>query len=205
MYSFVTLNGFSMFERLLSFDEYVFLKINSWHNPFFDKVMWFISGKTEWIPVYLIIFSVIIFKFRKKTLYILLGLALVISLADLISAQLIKDSVKRLRPSHVCELNDLIHLVKNYHGGRYGFVSNHAANFFGMATFLSLIFKNKWATISLFFWACLVSYSRIYLGVHYPGDIIGGAILGSMLALIIYKLLLVVLKRLNKDLYTSEN
>lgn len=175
-----------MIERLNSLDTLIFLKINSLHSPFLDQVMWHISGKIEWIPIYLILLIILFKKFEYRSIFILISIALLIALTDIISAQVIKELVRRPRPSHVNELSNLIHLVNEYHGGRYGFVSNHAANFFGLATFLSLIFRNKTATFALCCWALLISYSRIYLGVHYPGDILGGAILGVLAAFAVF-------------------
>lgn len=120
---------------------------------------------------------------RRKTklrryLIIILGLTLVITLCDQISASIIKPYVGRLRPSHTVGVCEFLHYVYGYKGGQYGFVSSHAANTLGAAAFLSYIIKNRKITIYLFTWALIVCYSRIYLGVHYLGDVICGGILG---------------------------
>lgn len=149
--------------------------------------MWHIAGKLEWIPLYIILLLLIIVRFKKQSAWIILAIIVLITLSDIISTRLIKDIVERYRPSHNPELEGLVHLVKNYHGGNYGFVSSHAANTFALATFVSLLFKNKWLSGGLFIWAGIVSYSRIYLGVHYPGDILAGACLGILLAILVSK------------------
>ena len=177
-----------MIDWLNHIDTQLFLFFNSFHNKSWDWIMWHISGKPEWLPLYLFLIFVIIRKYRKQSIWLLLSIAVLVTLSDTISAKIIKELVARPRPSHNPDIANMIHLVKNHHGGLYGFVSNHAANTFALATYLALNFKNKWASAALLFWASLVSYSRIYIGVHYPGDIVGGAILGILLAIIIYKL-----------------
>lgn len=117
----------------------------------------------------------------RKYIVIVFGLAIVITLCDQISASLIKPLVCRLRPSHTEGLCDLLHYVYGYKGGQYGFVSSHAANTFGVAAFLSFEMKNRKMAILVFLWAFIVSYSRIYLGVHYFGDVVCGGILGAII------------------------
>lgn len=174
-----------MIELLNRIDTQLFLWLNSFHNPFFDNIMWLASGKLTWLPLYFIFLVFLIIKYKKDCWLPILGIALVILLSDQISSGLIKPLAERLRPSHEPSLQGLVHLVNAYKGGKYGFVSSHAANSFGLAVFFVLLVRRRWFTVSILIWAAIVSYSRVYLGVHYPGDIIGGALVGSLSALLV--------------------
>jgi undecaprenyl-diphosphatase len=143
-----------------------------------------------WVPFYLIILVIIAKKYGKKSLFIFIAVTLLILFADQF-AGILKHSIKRLRPSNDPEISQLAHLFYNT-GGLYGFVSAHAANAFSFATFSLLLFKNRWYTIFIIPWALIIAYTRIYLGVHYPGDILGGAILGILIGIGIYKLMLYI-------------
>lgn len=180
-----------MLEKLNELDTQLFLFLNSKHNSFFDPIMYWASDKLFWIPFYLIIVIILIKEYKKKSITILISIALLITLCDQIASHLIKNLVKRLRPSHNPVLEGLIHLSKAGPGGQYGFVSSHSANAFGLATFLILLLPKKFNPLKwiLGFWAVLVAYSRIYNGVHYPGDVIAAGFIGMLLAVIIYKIL----------------
>ncbi|MCX7987274.1 MAG: phosphatase PAP2 family protein [Bacteroidales bacterium] len=171
-----------MLTFLSQLDTELFLLLNNLHTPWLDPLMWFLSLTKVWIPFYLLLAAWIVYIFRKKSWVILLAIGFTIFLSDRISSGIIKPTVCRLRPSHNPELQDKVHIVNNYRGGKYGFVSSHAANTFALAMFLSLLLKKRKWSILFFIWAILVSYSRIYLGVHYPGDIIAAAILGMAIA-----------------------
>ena len=178
-----------MREFLLEIDRDMLLVLNSWHEPWLDSLMVSLTSGLKWSPLFLIIIGVMIYKFRWQSVVMILFIALVILLTDRISAGLIKPWVGRLRPSHNPDLAGLLHLVNGYKGGLFGFVSSHAANAFGVATFLWLLLRKhiKWIWV-MFIWAAIFSYTRIYLGVHYPFDIIGGGVLGVIIALLIYKI-----------------
>ena len=176
-----------MLEFLKNLDNSLFLFLNGLNSPFCDNVMWSISGKLIWIPLYLFILAWMIKEYKWKFLVLILFIIVLITLSDQISVHLFKDVFKRLRPCHDPFLADLVHIVNNKCGGEYGFVSSHAANSFAIATFSLGLLKNRYFGWFIFFWAALVSYSRVYLGVHYPGDVIGGALLGILLGYLVYK------------------
>ena len=177
-----------MLDWLVELDKRCFLFLNSKHSPAWDDIMWWISGNKIWIPLYIVLLAVIIYKeLPYRFIFTILFIAVTVALCDKISV-FIKNWVERPRPTHDSGIADLVHIVNNYKGGAYGFVSSHAANVFGVATFLSLQFKHyKWE-IFLYVWAIAVSYSRIYLGVHYPLDIIFGALLGVLIGIQLYVL-----------------
>lgn len=177
-----------MINFLLEIDLKLLLFINSWHEPWLDSVMVSLTNGLVWSPLFLIVIGVMIYKFRWQSIAMLLFVALVIFLTDRVSSGLIKPWVGRLRPSHEPDLADLLHIVNGYRGGVFSFVSSHAANAFGVATFLWLILRKnvKWIWV-MFIWATIFSYTRIYLGVHYPSDILGGGVLGALIGLLVYK------------------
>lgn len=170
-------------DSIIAFDKELFKLINGFHSPFFDGVMWVISAKITWIPLYIIVAGFIIKKHKLKAIPLILFAGLAIVFSDQISVHLFKEVFCRYRPSHNPEFESWIHLVNNYKGGNYGFVSNHAANSFAFALFSALIFKLRWYTIAIFAWAFLIGYSRIYLGVHYPADVFVGGLVGLSSAL----------------------
>ena len=174
-----------MIETINQWDTQLFLFLNGLHSPCWDNVMWEISGKLTWLPLYLILLGYIIYRFRWRSLLIMGFIALLITLADQFSVHLFKEVFMRLRPCHNPEIADMVHLVNNHCGGQYGFVSSHAANTFAIASFTSFLLRRRWYGIFIFTWAAVVSYSRIYLGVHYPGDILGGALLGFLLGFLL--------------------
>lgn len=160
-------------------DTDVFLFLNSFHDPVWDRIMWAFSHKWVWIPMYLVLLVWMLIKSgRKNWPWLVLALGLCIFLADFVSSGIIKDWVERPRPSREPMLEGWVYLVNGYRGGPYGFVSSHSANSFAFACFVSGIIRNRILTPVLFVWAGAVAYSRIYLGVHYPLDILGGAAVG---------------------------
>lgn len=186
-----------MLEQLIQWDVQLFQFLNSLHSPFCDQVMWVITEKETWYPLYGLILFFVFRKYRWTGFWIFIAMVLVVTLADQISVKVFKFGFERLRPSHNPALADTIHIVNNYHGGKFGFVSSHAANTFAFATITTRIFNRKWVVWALFIWAIVVSYSRIYLGVHYPGDIIGGAILGILIGYGVYVLYNYLMQQIN--------
>lgn len=172
-------------ETILRWDQELFLFLNSLHAPVLDELMWYISRPMAWFPMYLLLLYLCIRHYHLRTLFILLATAIVVAITDQVSVHLFKEMFERLRPTHDPAIQDQVHTVRDYVGGTYGFVSSHAANYFGVAGFFSVLFHKK---IRHFTWiimccAALIAYSRIYLGVHYPGDVICGALLGVSIGL----------------------
>jgi len=173
-----------MIER---FDQELFLFINSLNSPFFDQVMHAISGKLIWVPLYLAILIFLGFKYKRKFLVILIFIILAATLADQ-SSVLVKNIVLRLRPCQQPSLSGMVHLVNGECGGLYSFVSSHATNSFDVALLSLLFIRKRWYTISILLWASIIGYSRIYLGVHFPGDVICGSMLGAFIGWGMYQL-----------------
>jgi undecaprenyl-diphosphatase len=176
----------NIIDTLKIWDTTLFLFLNGIHAPLFDGIMWAISYKFTWLPLYIAVIFMVIKHWKRESIWIILALIMCIVIADQVSSGLIKHLVERPRPSHAADLSGLVHLVNGYTGGRFGFVSSHAANSIGFALLSSLIFRNKNYTLAIFVWAILTAYSRIYLGVHYPLDIVGGTIVGIGAALLCF-------------------
>jgi undecaprenyl-diphosphatase len=171
-----------MLEKINKIDTDLFLYINGNHNAFFDTIMYWASDKLFWFPFYFLLILFLIKIYKKESAFILISIALLITLCDQTASGLIKQTVKRLRPSHEPSLQNLIHLSEAGPGGQYGFISSHSANAFGLAIFLILLLPKKYnyLKIIILFWALLIAYSRVYNGVHYPTDVIVAAFLGML-------------------------
>jgi undecaprenyl-diphosphatase len=161
--------------------------------------MYWLSDKLIWIPFYAFIIYILIRQYRKKTAFILVAVTFLITICDQTASGFLKPFFKRLRPSHEESLKNVIHLSEAGPGGKYGFISSHATNVFGLAVFLTLLLPAKYNNLKivLLVWAFLVSYSRIYNGVHYPLDIISGILLGIIYGFLVKYLYTKVSVRFN--------
>ena len=185
-----------MLEKLTAWDKSLFLQLNNTHNSFLNFLMPWISNKFIWIPLYVWLLY-LLFKYNKqRELLVVLSIGLLILISDQIASGFLKPMVARLRPCYDPEISPQTLLIGGC-GGKYGFASSHASNSFAVAMFCWLAikpyFKYSWL---LFVWAAIVAYSRIYLGVHYPGDVIMGALIGVSSALAIFTLFQWATKRL---------
>lgn len=186
-----------MIDKIEALDRSLFLFLNGLHAPWLDPIMWWVSTTILWIPLFLFVLYYTHKKGNwKLMLTALIGVGVCILLSDRISVELFKEVFQRFRPTHNAEIGDLVHTVikpngEEYRGGQFSFVSSHATNFMSLAVFVYLLlrqYSRGW--LWLFPWVGLVAYSRIYLGVHYPADIIGGALLGTVIGLFVYWLYL---------------
>lgn len=171
-------------------DKAVTVALNFDGGRFADMAFSTLSSRLIWVLPALWLLYRIVFVRRYglwQVCAVVMGLALTVALCDQMSASVFKPLFMRLRPSHADGVRELLHYVGTYRGGLYGFVSSHAANAFGAAMYASLLLKKKAFTVFIFCFAAAVGYSRIYLGVHYLGDVIGGAVLGSMLGLLVFR------------------
>ncbi|HVN59046.1 MAG TPA: phosphatase PAP2 family protein [Bacteroidales bacterium] len=164
---------------MVTFDQQLFLWLNAIHSPFFDRVMTVISYPPTWIPLYLALIVVLVRQLGRKMYIMILTIALMITVSDQGSV-IIKNIVRRPRPCYENALDGKVHIVNGKCGGRFGFLSSHAANSFAVALLSLLLIRKKWFTVSIITWAIIVGYSRIYLGVHYPGDVFCGSLFGAL-------------------------
>ncbi len=182
-------------------DQSILLLINGLHHPLLDEIMWLLSTKWFWIPLYVYIFFLATKIFdRKRLVYFVLFILAAVILSDLVSVHLFKNIFQRYRPSHNTLLQHRLHFYLQddgtfYRGGLYGFVSSHAANFFALLTGSWFVLKNNFPKLLLTLIPCalLVCVSRIYLGVHYPSDILGGMCVGMCSTFVLHRFVFVKL------------
>jgi len=201
-----------MFSQLIDIDKQWLLAINSFHATWADELMWIVSQSKTWLPLYAVLVVALIVRFWHERSRIglrterravewevptvciaLLMFAIAVGGADLLCAQVIKPLVARPRPTHDAEIGALVQVVNDYRGGAYGFCSNHAANTMACATLFAAIItyrKPAWMhiyiTLPLMLWVGVNCYSRMYLGVHYPLDIIAGLMVGGLMAWLVW-------------------
>lgn len=177
----------SFIDSLEQIDKEILLTVNGCHSLFWDGWMYLYSNKWVWIPFYVALFYVILRNCSWRTVLIVaVALALLIVLSDQASAKLIRSMVDRYRPSHDDELAPLVHTVMGWKGGHWSFPSAHAANAWALVTFLSLLLRRRWFMWMMVGWGVVMCYSRMYLGLHFLGDLLVGGAVGALVAVFVW-------------------
>jgi len=178
-----------LIDRFLPLERDLFFALNGSDSPFLDNLMWTYTRPIVWLPLFLFLIFMMFYKTPyKEAILTLVLFLLVFGISDFVSSSIFKPLFHRFRPTHYPGFEQYVDIVRNYRGGMYGFVSGHACTSFGIATFISLLFRNKWVMITSILWASINSYSRIYLGVHFISDIFFGALVGVLIAFLFFEL-----------------
>lgn len=186
-----------MLEQLLHYERSVFFFLNGSDSVYLDYVMWLFSSKAVWLP--LAFFILIVLSYKKdwrEVILILLAITLTITLCDQFASHFCKPFFARFRPTSHPDFMDQVDTVFGYRSGLYGFISSHSANSFGFATLSALLFRNRIYGYTIFIWATINAYTRIYLGVHFISDIVAGAMAGFIFGFFVYKVYIYLRKRL---------
>ncbi len=186
-----------MIDALEHIDRSIVYAVNQWNTPLLDEIMWVIAGKLTWVPLYLLLIWLAFRKMSRQGFVIFVLCAIfAVALADLLSVHLFKNMFQRYRPSHHGFLTNRLHFYELkpgefYKGGMFGFVSSHATNFFALAIFTGIVLKDHYKYLFgiLLGIAAIISFSRLYQGVHYLSDLLAGALLGTIISLLVYKFL----------------
>jgi undecaprenyl-diphosphatase len=194
-----------MTDFLADIDRALFLVLHGQHVAWLDTLMWYVSEKYTWLPVYALLLILLYCRYPGKWfLLVVVMIAVNITLNDQLASAVFKDMVARLRPSHDPALEGMIQFVKEpngqlYRGGLYGFYSSHAANYAGVVTFFILLMRplRKFSVVLLLAWVLLISYSRIYLGVHFPGDVLMGLLMGTLIGWICFRVFKMMYQKFN--------
>lgn len=175
-------------DALLRYDGQLFLSLNGHHTPWWDTAMLFFTRKESWLPLYLVLIWLMVRNFGSRSWYILVFLLIGLVVSDQ-GTGIIKEIVERQRPGYDPAISPLTHIVLRK-GGEFGFPSSHASNAFFVVAFTGFLFRNRFTLMALLLWALLVSYSRIYVGAHFPLDLAGGWIIGLLTGWGFYRLML---------------
>lgn len=177
----------TVWEQLEIWDKRLFIKLNSeWTNSFFDIVLPYFRDSVFWAPLYLFFLAFIVLNYGKKGLWWGIAFVCTVAIADMVSSRIFKEGFERLRPCRDPFFFDHVRLLVKHCSGGFSFTSSHAANHFGMATYMSLTFYStfkKWIYLT-YLWAIFIAYAQIYVGVHYPLDVLGGGLIGVLAGLL---------------------
>ncbi len=194
-----------MLDKILPYEKGLFFYINGSYTYFTDCVMWLFSGGVIWIPIAIFLLTVIIYKKKWRVwLPILITIAILFICCDQFSSAICKPFFARLRPTHYPGIEEYVRTLYGYSGGKYGFISGHATNSFGFATLTTLLFRYRYYSIIIYIWASILSYSRIYLGVHFVSDVLAGAVAGSIIGVLVYLLYHFSQKRILRDNFSAQ-